>query len=1010
MSQNEELPVINDERPSTKDGLLALPATNVFSLNWEIAFYAILVIIAFVMRFWDLGTRALHHDESLHALYSFYLFSGRGYQHDPMMHGPFQFHTVALGYFLFGVSDYAARIVPALFGTVLVALPYFIRNYLGRTGAVLAAVMLAFSPSMLYYSRFIRNDIFIAVWTMVLVIALWRYMAERKNTYLYISAAAVSLSFATKEVTFITIAIFVLFFLALGARRLSSLFQSKVNLESWHPALILALFLSTFYLPQLSAGMTIIQQRLNLTFTGQTSLLGIVLPNDGLAGGVVVAVFLAIAAIVGFRFFGRVWLFAACIFYAIFVLLYTTFFTNLPGFGSGIWGSLGYWLLQHDVKRGDQPLYYYLVLLVIYEFLPVALALVATVYFILKRSVFDLFLIYWSAASLIAYAVAGEKMPWLLLHIALPLILLAARFLGQMVDRIDWRSWLDRNTLVFALLIPAILIGILATLRAIGPASGPAAVGRNAQGIALVLLLGLAVAAAVRVGSRLGRIRSLQVLGFASIGILFVFTIHSAMLVTYTNGDIPVEMLVYTQTSPEVPKIKEEIDRIALRSGQGKDIKITVDANSGFSWPWAWYLRDYKNVDYPVLTNMSVAPIGSILLLHDSNVDQAKPFLTKYGQPEKYHHRWWFPEDYRGLTPEKFLSDLSDVANWGRWWRYVLYREISNQLGSENGDFYVQKDLVGTTITRAAPPEPPREYTDRQLNINSVLTIGAKGSAPGQLNEPKGVAVDRQGNIFVMDSLNRRIQKFDANGKFLAQVGSEGSGDGEFMPNTGGAWGIAVDAEGFVYVADTWNHRIQKFDSDLRFVTKWGDNVDTRGAAQGNGGKFYGPRGIAVDTEGNIFVTDTGNHRVQKFNARGEFVGAFGGLGSRDGQFLEPVGIGVDADGNIYVVDTWNHRIQKFDKSFRFVAQIPVNGWESTGILNKPLLAVEPGGNILVTDPENHRLLRFSAAGTLLGVINKPGTDRSSFNMPIGVATDAQGNIYVSDSGNHRVQKFEALK
>ncbi|MBI2863327.1 MAG: TIGR03663 family protein [Chloroflexi bacterium] len=1129
MSQTMERPAIIDEGATARGSALGLPVFGAISLNWEIAAYAALVLVAATLRFWDLGTRALHHDESLHALYSYYLFSGRGYQHDPMMHGPFQFHAIALGYFLFGVSDYTARIVPALFGTVLVALPYFLRGFLGRTGAILAAVMLTFSPDMLYYSRFARNDIYIAVWTMLLVIALWRYVAERRNSYLYIAAAVVSLSFATKEVAFITLAIFIPFMLVLGIGRilrlnltakeitsvtlylfvyylvglglgrllrldltfhiiilslgpvaggiwlLVRLSRKHVQLAVDSLPLLLALFLGTFYVPQLSAGVTIIQQRLNLNFLGQTSLLSITVPasilglflfnlaailigaliaygvgrllgriwaqvfmacfyalsvvlglsailarqplkidinvsNNGLAGGLVVTAALAITGVIGYWVFRRAWVISAGIFYAIYVLLYTTFFTNIPGFGTGIWGSLGYWLLQHGVKRGDQPQYYYLILLAVYEFLPVALALVAMVYYARKRNIFALFLIYWSILAAIAYAVAGEKMPWLLLHMSLPLILLAADFLGEMIDKVRWRTLLNRHSLTLALLIPALLIGMLAVFRVIGPANASAAVGMNPSGIGLVLLVAIGLAVAAQAGSKLGLARSLQVLGFVAIAVMFLLTVRSAFLVTYKNGDIPVEMLVYTQTSPEVPKIKEEIDRIALRSGQGKDLKITVDANGGFSWPWAWYLRDYKNVDYPVLSNIGGPPIGSILLLHDGNADKAKPFLTKYGLPQKYHHRWWFPEDYRGLTPGGFWNSLFDGANWGRWWRYLLYRDIPNQLGSENGQFYVQKDLVGTTITRAAPPEPPREYTERQLNVRSVITIGTKGSATGQLSEPKAVAVDKQGNVYVMDSLNRRVEKFDATGKFLAQVGREGTGEGEFMPNTGGAWGIAVDAEGFVYVADTWNHRVQKFDSELRFVAKWGENVDTKGVAPGNGGKFYGPRGIAVDGEGNLYVTDTGNHRVQKFNSRGEFLGAFGGIGSREGQFLEPVGIGVDVEGTIYVADTWNHRIQKFDKDFRFVAQIPVNGWESTGVMNKPHLAVEPAGNVLVADPENHRLLRFSPGGTLLAVINKPGTDSSSFNLPIGVTTDAAGNIYVADSGNHRIQKFEALK
>ena len=101
-------------------------------LTWEHAAYLALFLVALALRLWGLGDRAMSHDESLHALYSWKLYAGQGYQHDPMMHGPFLFFANALIYYLFGVSDFTARLVPALFGAVLVVLPYFLRKWMGR--------------------------------------------------------------------------------------------------------------------------------------------------------------------------------------------------------------------------------------------------------------------------------------------------------------------------------------------------------------------------------------------------------------------------------------------------------------------------------------------------------------------------------------------------------------------------------------------------------------------------------------------------------------------------------------------------------------------------------------------------------------------------------------------------------------------------------------------------------------------------------------------------------------
>ncbi|MFQ5988251.1 MAG: glycosyltransferase family 39 protein [Dehalococcoidia bacterium] len=122
-------------------------------LNWEIASYILLALIALGMRLWALDARAFHYDESLHAFYSWKLYAGQGYQHMPMMHGPFQFHGTALSFLLFGDSDFTARLLPALFGTALVVLPYFLRRHLGRWGSLAVATLLAFSPTLLYYSR-----------------------------------------------------------------------------------------------------------------------------------------------------------------------------------------------------------------------------------------------------------------------------------------------------------------------------------------------------------------------------------------------------------------------------------------------------------------------------------------------------------------------------------------------------------------------------------------------------------------------------------------------------------------------------------------------------------------------------------------------------------------------------------------------------------------------------------------------------------------------------------------
>ena len=185
-------------------------------LLWELIAYGALLTGAAVMRLWDLGFRAVHHDESLHSFYSWQLAQGSGFRHDPLMHGPFQFEATAAIFFIFGDSDYTSRLLYAVAGIALVALPLFFRSRLGRLGALFTSVMLAFSPALLYFSRFARNDILMAVWALGLVICMWRYIdadskGEGKNRYIYIAAALLALAFASKETAYLITALLGLF-------------------------------------------------------------------------------------------------------------------------------------------------------------------------------------------------------------------------------------------------------------------------------------------------------------------------------------------------------------------------------------------------------------------------------------------------------------------------------------------------------------------------------------------------------------------------------------------------------------------------------------------------------------------------------------------------------------------------------------------------------------------------------------------------------------------------------
>lgn len=635
---------------------------------------ALTMAIGGAMRFWDLGSRAFHHDESLHATFSWYLAEGRGYEHNPLMHGPFLFHTTALSFLAFGDSDVTARIVPALFGTMLIAMAWLLRDRIGTWGVVILGLFLAFSPALLYFSRFLRNDIYIAVWTLAMVIAMWRYIDRRQMRYLVATATLMALSFATKETTFITMAIFLLFFNGWAAWQLAEqtcpqggareregrpwtwvdraaiaaaaapfawlivalwpfLERARASLR-WPdrtPAMDVLLILGTFSLPQFSAAIQVPLEAMGVDLAATASAWGALDPTVEARIGLITVVALLLAtASVGLLWNWRVWALSAIAFYAIYFTLYTTFYTNADGFGSGIWGSLDYWLAQQDVQRGNQPWFYYIMILPVYEFLPLVIAAAAAVPVALRGNAFTRFVLFWFVGTLAGLSVAGEKMPWLSVHLVLPLAVLAAYAANRAIEAarpIEWLAgWRPR----------------LRDRRAWAMAAG--------------------------------------VLAFAALGGL---TLRAAERASFENGDIPKELLVYTQTSPELLRVRDEVAEYARSTGQGLALPIVVDASDGFSWPWAWYLRDYENVEYAGFVGGYTPPPGSVLLVADQN---AAPIGAdpRWAKSADYAHRWWYPEftTYKALGGAgDFVSSLAEAARWRSWWEYFHDREPSDELG-----------------------------------------------------------------------------------------------------------------------------------------------------------------------------------------------------------------------------------------------------------------------------------------------------------------------------------------
>jgi len=282
---------------------------------------------------------------------------------------------------------------------------------------------------------------------------------------------------------------------------------------------------------------------------------------------------------------------------------------------------------------------------------------------------------------------------------------------------------------------------------------------------------------------------------------------------------------------------------------------------------------------------------------------------------------------------------------------------------------------------------------------------GSEGNDEGEFIKPEGVTVASDGSVYVADTENHRIQKFGAIEEpdisqvplaFSGQIGALGLGNGKFQfPSD-----VALASDGSVYVADTSNHLIQKFTSGGALLSQLG----TWSWAGGTGdGEFKVPQSVAVAPDDSVYVVDHLNSRIQYFTANGDFSGKWGSEGSGDGEFQAPMGIEVAPDGSVYVVERDNNRIQKFGPTGDFLRKWGSLGGD--GQLQKPRgVAVAPDGNVYVVDMYGVQI--YTSGGDFISRWGSNGTGDGEFIRPEGVTVASDGSIYVSDSENPRIQRF----
>lgn len=1163
-----------------------LDRSVIYSLDWERLLYIAFFVLAVVSRLWDMGARVMSHDESLHTTYSYNLATGKGFQHTPMMHGPFLFHITAISYFLFGADDFTSRLPFAIFGIFLVISPYFFRRYLGRIGALVTSAAILISPSLLYHARYIRQEGTIFVWSVLTVLFIFKYLESRKFGWLAALAAVLAFHASDKATNFFNVAIMAVFLAPLVLLELLShknaakdirlalayvgMFAGALLLSALIFELISSKILISILKPQIAVqqggnfGVSIdggsLVYMLLMIALGAGACAGLYWLFRKLFGGwldeiedkspafniLVVAVtttmFMAsaatllalnpiwkifssgaelipiktfdnnavfsndmnmittlfalniglavVAAAVGISWNWRRWLVIIAIFFGITVPLFTTMFTNGSGIGTGFVGQLGYWMAQQGVARGSQPWYYYFILVPLYEYLiliggiggivlavvqglrmvfgnspadepapveaqpeprpkqaaaaapapaptirtlnlgpiefkfkvnapapqkaisPGAQTKAAPREIVQPKNVFVLYIAWWAFFTFVIYSMAGEKMPWLTAHIAVPLCFLTGYFINHLATTANWGAIRKNSGWALAGLSVAgvaLIVRVLSLMGSVNTqnASPQENVGWAASLAFTVLLLAGVVWLMRRIAAPLvGR-----TLTFAFFGLLALLTIRTAVMVTYINYDYTKEFLFYAHGAPGIKIAVNQLEDLQKRMG-GKD-PLTIGYESDVSWPMSWYMRNFPgarfmggdlSADYQSLDAIMV---GDGNANYQSIKDKLQNEYTRF----EYVQVWWPMQDYMDLTWERIRYSLVNPKAREALWQIVFnrnfkpYADLFNKTALSDNNWqpshlfslWIRNDIAG-------------KVWDYRVGGATAGAPAGDGAAPapkpalsGFLTNGSGIAFALNGERYALDRKTSKVIRFDVSGAAIASFGGFGSRSGQLND----PWGITVDKDGNVIVADSFNHRVQKFDADGNVIWSVGSAGVSNEPGVGRNVQFFGPRDVAQDKNGRYLITDTGNKRVIVLDGEGNYVAQFGKAGAGNAQFDEPVGITVDGAGNIYVADAWNKRIQVFNSDYGFMRAWMVEAWANLpendlkAVDNKPYLAAN-GDMIYATSPKTRQALAFKTSGqpvALPSVSFEPGV------MPTGLDV-ANGKLIVTNLNGGAVLEF----
>ncbi len=1087
---------------SAIDDWLAQPISALWRWDWEKGIYALILLLAIISRFWALGDRVMSHDESLHTEFSHQFYIGDGFAHTPLMHGPFLFHATAVSYWLFGPSDFSARLPVAILGVLLTIAPYFLRDWIGRKGALVASFLFLISPFVLYYSRYIRHDVYVICWALIVFVATWRYLAERKEKYLWWFAAGNALMFTTKEVSFIYVAIFGsfllirLFVLASGANwfdaakrkvpwllllggivllvagaggakwsdqssasqeipaettqfaadpnapqeeaaadengtspilialqfagialAVGALFLTAARLREHldnYPEFDLIVLYTILILPSVSPLLTTIAgwNPLDYSFSWENFF-----ASGATRSGLFLFICLAFSVGLGVWWHQRKAFTALAIFYAIFSLFFTSVFTNPNGMMTGLVGSLGYWLEQQAVERGNQPWFYYIFIVPFYEFLPMSFAFLAIRHWARQHRLGKI-IGYWLGTLLLAALlgslaywrtnlnVTGESPPnYLFAGLAAGIILLLA-ILGwfilvapriRQIEGAKRLSDLASRDIVTGF-VPQLIWWFFLTYVLYSVA------GEKMPWLSIHFDIPMAFLAGWYLNQKLGAFEPRLWLNSRNLiyaGILMALLAAIGLVVSplITGG------VSFNLTAENLQRLGQFLGRVLIagillyilseyRSRIDNRFRRPILALSIFALLSLitirfTYMANYINADYtneflvyahsapavkttvlPQLEELSMRMHGDKSIRVSFDNDSSWPF-TWYLRD--YPNRVYFGENPGDDIVESPVAVVGSL-NWGKT------------------DPYLEDDYIATTHTFLW--WPTEEY--RHIGWDNIIPNPLTPPENRHLIWDAGIR-EALWDIFWYRNYTKYGEEHGAN-------------------YSAGQWPLRHDLKLYIrkdVYSTIWDFGVGAAPYQPPPDPYAGNELQPQPIQLIGEGILNRPRDVAIAPDGRIYVADAGNHRISVFNALGEYLTSFGDFVSDTPEFTAPWGIAVD-DEYVYASNTWNHRIDKFTLEGELVAQFggfgsPNDDQGAEGFFFGPRdITLLPFNQLAVADTGNHRIQILTRDGEFVKMVGSQGPLLGQMSEPVGLASTDNNLLFLADTWNMRIQRFSA--